>query len=164
MKLGVMIDSEHYTDVYREVFQDRDDEVGAMVGLMNDSDYELKEHTPEGRYTFEMDEENWAVGQVFQLNELPYALVYHHAYDGVDFELKGQFNSYNDAVNMRSYLVKEMVESNEDPFNKMPDYDESDLYNLDEYVVWDDGQEWNVWTIIKVNNTETERKIDYEKD
>lgn len=164
MKLGVMIDSEHYTDVYWVVFPDRDDEVGVMVDLMNDSDYELIEHTPEGRFAFKMDEGHWADGQVFNLNKGAYALVYHHAYDGVDFELLGQFNSYNDAVNMRSYLVREMVESNVDPYNKMPDYEDSELYNRDEYVIWDDGQEWNVWTIIKVDNTEPERKFDYEKD
>lgn len=148
-KLGVLLDSEHYTDVYYKVFSG--DDVKEMTDLMGDDDFELTDHSPKGRFVFEQSEDSWAVGQVFEINNKPLALVQHHAYDGVDFYLLGQFDTFNDALEARDKAIHKMIDDWVDPFNKVPEQDEVDIWNNNCTAVWDDGEEWHVWSIIDVS-------------
>lgn len=77
-------------------------------------------------------------------------MIWHHAYDGVDFKLLGQFDSYEDAAEARNKDVKETVEDFEDPFNKVPTM-EVELWDSERQAVWDTGEEWYVWSIIDVS-------------
>ena len=154
MKLGLLLDSESYIDVWHEVFDG--DDVTVMTKLKDEAhgksnSYKLTEHTDKGRFTFEQDEEYWMVGNVFELNDKPFALVSHHAFDGVDFELIGQYESWNDAKEARDKAIHEMIDDWQDPYNKVPEYDETELWNSERHVSWDDGQEWHVWSIIDVS-------------
>lgn len=150
-RLGVMIDSEHFTDLYRTVFSENEDARKVMTKLVNDKSFSLTEQTPEGRFIFEMDEDCWTVGQVFEVDNKPYALVKYHAYDGVDFELLGQFDSYKEAKAVRDKDIRELIDGWSDPYNKVPEYDRYELFNDEDQSVWDDGQEWHIWSIINLD-------------
>lgn len=48
MKLGVLLGSDSYTTVYQSMFEGNDEE--EMTKLMNDKDFVMTEHSPEGRF------------------------------------------------------------------------------------------------------------------
>ena len=153
-KLGLLLDSDSFIDVWHTVFTG--DDVAIMTKLKDDAHwgtnyYELTEHTKEGRFTFEQSEDMWMVGQVFEISDKPFALVYHHAFDGVDFELLGQYETWDEAKEARDKEIHNMIDDWQDPFNKVPDYDKSELWRKDNQISWDDGQEWHVWSIIDVS-------------
>lgn len=156
-KLAVLLDSEHYTDVIWDVFDG--DDVSTMTKLVDDEDLTLTEHTPEGRFLFELEggiglaqyHEWWYVGQVFEIQNPKFILVFHHAYDGVDFELLGQFDSIDDAIEARDKSLKERLDDSIDS-------EDLEMWDGDRQAVFDTGDEWWVWTILEVSQEEGDKK------
>lgn len=159
-KLGILLSADSYIDVWSEVFIGN--EKKTMKKLLKEAnwyqfhnDYQMTVDKGKQRYVFKNkdNDEDWYVGQIFELNETQYALVWHHAFDGVDFELLGQFDSYEDALEARNKAIHETIDDWQDPFNKTPKQDETDFWNGDSQISWDTGEEWYVWSILNVSNT-----------
>ena len=71
-----------------------------------------------------------------------YLLIYHHAYDGVDFHIEYQ-GTYKECLEERRKQVKQMFDEYD-----LSDGDNSDFNSETDNCI-DDGNEWHYWSIVK---------------
>lgn len=92
------------------------------------------------------DEDNFYVTEIFEFDETKGdLLVWHHAYDGVDFKIELQ-GTYEECDAERKRQIQSV-------------FDECDLskgdnegFNIETANVVDTGNEWEVWSIVEVTN------------
>ena len=143
--LMCMLDSENYTDPVIEFCETREE------GFQMFKDWVIPYNDPP---KFEVDGnrcdatwwkpgeetyDDFAVCEVFDLNEKPYILIWWHAYDGVDFDVK-QFSSFEEA--------NAVMRSEADDIDTFG-VDNEPTFPEDWGTVIDNGYEWNCWKIIK---------------
>ena len=88
------------------------------------------------------DDWSWYVFQCFTVSD-DYIVVYHHAYDGIDFDIVGGFNNFYKA---KDAMVMELFDH-----YKTCDENKRIFEWLDECSAGiDTGEQWEVWTIVKV--------------
>lgn len=143
MKILVSIDSESYTSVYSGVVANNYEAVTKLAQSASpDQKLEMEENKGKSllRISFDDGEGHFIVGQVFDIpDSLPYVVVHHHAYDGVDFDIIG-------AAKTASYasLVKNAAVS---AYKEECKYESLDFDSV-EQTCFDTGQEWDVYTIL----------------
>lgn len=83
--------------------------------------------------------DHFYVYEMFEVNK-EYALVYHHAYNGVDFEVK--------ELDTRSEAIIQMARDYNDLQN--PEYTEDNEIDTSRGTAFvDDGTEWHIWNILR---------------
>lgn len=141
MYLALMLDDEHYTDLYYESCE-TEVEGFDIFKKWNNEDY--GEYYEEGNrfvWTDDFDyEQRFAVCEVYELNDKPYVLIWWHAYNGVDFSVK-QFDTFEEAnAAMRAEADNIYID----------DAYENETITPDSWSgIVDDGVEWNCWEIVK---------------
>lgn len=144
--LMCMLDSENYTEPVIRFCETREEGFQMFKDLVtpyNDPPkFEVDGNRCDATW-WEPGEETYddfAVCEVFGLNEKPYILVWWHAYEGVDFNVK-QFDSFEEAnATMRSEAEDILI------LDEVENYPVTDE---DWGAVVDDGYEWNCWQIIE---------------
>lgn len=76
-----------------------------------------------------------------------YAIVWHHAYEGVGFEVLFQ-GTYSECVEKRKEFIKKSFEEND-----YADGDNTD-FNMEHDTCIDTGIEWEVYSIVKLTESE----------
>jgi len=143
MYLALMLDDEHYTDLYYESCE-TEVEGFDIFKKWNNEDY--GEYYEEGNrfvWTDDFDcEQHFAVCEVYELNDKPYVLIWWHAYNGVDFSVK-QFDTFEEAnAAMRAEA--------DNIYIYIDDAYENETITPDSWSgIVDDGVEWNCWEIVE---------------
>ena len=143
MKILVRIGSEHYTDVESDMVENNYEAIKLMLDGMDD-DYKVDVKTDDkgnARISLDDGNGNFVVGQTFDVPSGEFALIHHHAYDGVDFDLVGSAKDFKNAQIIKNAASKKFREEYGDV---EVDFDES--YQ----TCFDDGIEWNLFTLIKL--------------
>lgn len=94
-------------------------------------------------YTCGSWSEAFAVCEVFELNDKPYVLIWHHAYNGVDFSVR-QFDTFEEA---NAVMRAEAADIYIDEAKIEPE--DNEVTPEDWSAIVDDGYEWNCWDILK---------------
>ena len=150
--IACALDSENYTSPWFVITNSRTDAFWTMNNSMIDTDYQLSdaEHKPKydrHTYTNMCDENDWIVMEIHEVVQHPYYLVYYHAYDGVDFTVQG-FDTLREArEEMRKQFWAEVDDTEEDAEEGLTDFS----------AIYDTGNEWLMWEIIKEDTIEKEK-------
>lgn len=143
MYLALMLDDEHYTDLYYESCE-TEVEGFDIFKKWNNEDY--GEYYEEGnRFVWQtISKQRFAVCEVYELNDKPYVLIWWHAYNGVGFSVK-QFDTFEEAnAAMRAEADNIYIdEANVEACANEP------ITSDDWSGIIDDGYEWNCWQIIE---------------
>ena len=139
MKILTLIDSESYSDVLYYAFETKEE---AIKLVANFADETMKLETEENKYgtriVYDDGKGYFVVGQTFEVPDyLPYVVVKHHAYDGVDFDMVGSARDFSDAKLVCHAAAADLVD----------DIDSID-YDGDDQFIYDNGNEWDVVTVL----------------
>ena len=153
MFIGVGIDSDHYTDLdyffgetvyevkekFREYLKDSFTEDDPIVWQENNEGKAIRGETKTNNYY-------WYVAEIFEVPKLPkhkWYLVWYHAYNGVGFKV----NSFSREVFAQGQMRVEFS----DFLTEFAQY-VCDAHLDHDSAIIDDGNEWNIWKIIKEGN------------
>ena len=147
MKIVVGIDGEHYTDLYYGFVETEDE---AYEWAKEDAkdlecfEFEREEHNRfAGYYWYDPSYDSipdFTIYECYDLNEKPYILVWWHAYNGVDFELKSV-----------CHYGENIREEFDNQINKLNEVYKFDDVNTEQGLfVGDDGTEWHCLQLIRV--------------
>lgn len=136
--------SESYDDVFTKFVNTEEEAKDAIVDFFacEDAKYKFEDK----RCTVDVfdDEEQRTEWHVFQWFEVTgeYIVLYHHAFDGVDFEIAGEYPTWSKA--MDNLIMK--------AFDRYADFqeDQRELQWLDHNSACiDTGNEWEHWIIVE---------------
>lgn len=151
MKICVSIDSESYTTLYVDKVASVDEAVKTLLKREgNDTDLKLNiedENNGVTRITLTNGEEYFVVANVFDMAPKRYATVWWHAYDGVNFDLKGASNDLAEAKSQMDFYIKNFWNEKgyTDEF-----YEEGSTFS-----VVDIGHEWECLEIVDLAESAT---------
>lgn len=135
------INDENYTEAMYEFFYTYASAKNkAIIDCVNQFDGNGEIETMDNGFRITSKyEEAFYVTEIKQIDQSQgnYLLVWHHGYEGVNFEIKYQ-GTYDECVLQRKREIKELTNS---------------LQLLDEDIndnVVDTGNEWEVWDIVKI--------------
>lgn len=147
MYIATMLDDENYAYPAYQLCESIEDgfEVFKNDFCDNETRYEIKGNRCDAMwYTGGLwSYEAFAVCEVFELNDKPYVLIWHHAYNGVDFSVR-QFDTFEEAnAVMRAeaddiYIDEAKIEP-----------EDNEVTPEDWSAIVDNGYEWNCWDILK---------------
>ena len=147
MYIATMLDDENYAYPAYQLCESIEDgfEVFKNDFCDNETRYEIKGNRCDAMwYTGGLwSYEAFAVCEVFELNDKPYVLIWHHAYNGVDFSVR-QFDTFEEAnAVMRAeanniYIDETKIEP-----------EDNEVTPEDWSAIVDNGYEWNCWDILK---------------
>ena len=145
MKICVSIDSESYTTLTTDVVSSVDEAVTKLLEREDNPSLKLSIEEKDGsaRITLEDGVGYFVVAQVFDVAEKKYAAVWWHAYDGVDFDLKGMSNDFTEAKAQLDFYVTN--------FWVNDGYDVDDYENGDTFALTDTGNEWECIEIVDLS-------------
>ena len=151
MYLAVWIDGEHYTEPYIKKCESIRDGFDWFKSCMETDETEVSYEEEGNRIVAEYpydhgwdnDIMDFSVCEVYEIKERPYALIWWHAYNGVDFAVT-EFDDFTEANEaMRSEAVDALIEWNDPEFEGVKPEDVS--------ACVDTGDEWQCWRIIELD-------------
>lgn len=150
-KLLVFIDDEYYTDVHHQVVGSVEEAKNSIIEYFGNTNYEIcVEENEDGERIVLTSSENsneYIVGQTFLIDDNDnYVAVKHHAYDGVDFEVISSDTMYGNVLIERNTACIKMLKEDQTLYT---DGDEDYASNQ---VVYDNGNEWIVMTLITLED------------
>ena len=149
MYLGVMIDSEHYTDVTCVFRETLNEVMCTLESIAFEDDYGEVNWTDnfylcEGRKVkrgVTNGDDYWLVMEIFEVEDNNIYLVQWHAYEGVDFDVI-EFDTWDSAYNRMKREYYDMIEDWGIDRNK-------NQCDIDSYSFCiDDGNEWHMMQIV----------------
>lgn len=149
MYLGVMIDSEHYTDVTCVFRETLNEVMCTLESIAFEDDYGEVNwaddfYLCEGRKVkrgITNGDDYWLVMEIFEVEDNNIYLIQWHAYEGVDFDV-AEFDNWDSAYNTMKYKYHGMIEDWEIDTNRNQCY-------IDSYsCVIDDDNEWHMMEIV----------------
>lgn len=137
--LGVVIDSESYSGLMK-VFDASEERVRLWLESHNDDD-EAEVEWSNNRCSVR-NGDYFQVGTMYRIpSETRFVVLWWHAYDGVDFEIKGLARTKKEAIKIYNEVVDKMLANYE--------YDEYDN-SARGYFVGDTGTEWEVLKVVRI--------------
>ena len=147
MYIATMLDDENYAYPAYQLCESIEDgfEVFKNDFCDNETRYEIKGNRCDAMwYTGGLwSYEAFAVCEVFELNDKPYVLIWHHAYNGVDFSVR-QFDTFEEA---NAVMRAEAADIYIDETKIEPE--DNEVTPEDWSAIVDNGYEWNCWDILK---------------
>ena len=148
------LDSETYSSPRFMFCRDEDTARKYIKDLCEEEGYSIKGEEDNIFYADKIgDDHYWCVFQCFEVSN-DYVVVVHHAYDGVDFDIVGEFDNFfkaKDAMVLDVFDHYKTCSENQRTFEWLDDRSAG----------IDTGNEWEVWNIVKVPTVEfDETKID----
>ena len=149
-KLLVFIDDEYHTDVHHQIIASVEEAKKTIVEYFGDTNYKIcVEENEDGERIVLTSSDNpneYIVGQTFLIDDNDnYVAVKHHAYDGVDFEVISSDMMYGNVLVERNIECMKMLKS-------QTLYAEGDEDYASNQVVYDNGNEWIVMTLITLED------------
>lgn len=140
------IDSESYSHLIHAFYTDLDKLKNDIDNMKNELKTFYKDMTVKwenNRCTLNCSEEEdfWYVFEYFEVNS-DIVLVHYHAYEGVDFEIVGEFDDMYQARDKMATSSFELYSEYEDLKDKSYEW----LSYND--ACFDTGQEWQIWKIV----------------
>lgn len=139
------LDSDNYTSPDLELFDDIFDAKNRAKELCLWAEAEIEQDLAHHRYSADDGYGNFYVAEIKRIDtdKGSYVLVWHHAYDGVDFKILHQ-GTYEECKQKQINDMKEVANWNDfEMFNEDFDFENDDVI--------DTGNEWEMWNIVKVN-------------
>lgn len=148
------LDNESYSSPIIIFCSDEDEARKYIKNLCEEEGYSIKWEEDNRCYADKIgddfgveDDHYWCVFKYFEVTG-DYILLYYHAYDGVDFEIVGNYETYHKA---RDAMIMDTFDHYSDCQEDQRIFEWLDQ----ETACIDNGNEWEVWRIVKVS-TEVE--------
>lgn len=138
------LDSEHYMhpDIKVMEIYDEQKEIGSVE---KDTGLAVRSISSDSEQIIYGDDKTFYVQNWFQVDtDDPYAVVYHHAYEGVDFRLETT-GTYRYC---RDFISQDML----NVWLRIPEEDRVEFTDQYNWHVIDDNYQWHVWNIVPLKS------------
>lgn len=154
--LVCILDDEHYTDADYEVYDSMDKAKSvcmdreiyeAFEGTFTINEVKYKDGPSGYQIDYSSGDSSFIVNQIIpiKVSEASHLSVWHHGYNGVDFEIR-HMGSYSDCMEAVEKEAKKCYSDN----RKYGYYMEYTTYN-NQFIV-DTGNEWEVWDVFCISD------------
>ena len=130
MYVALLLDSDHYTDVEYLFDSDLVKLKEKVKQLIYNEEFDILEEETDAEIVVS-SQYGWIKCQTFEIEKYPYYLIWHHAYDGVDFTIRG----YKTFDETREVMLKEVEE--EEKIESFVYENEATLDNGTEFLHWE---------------------------
>lgn len=133
MYVALLLDSDHYTDVEYLFDSDLSKLKKKAKHLIHNEGFDIPEEETDMEIVVN-SQYGWIKCQIFEVEKYPYYLIWHHAYDGVDFTIMG-YETFEEA---RKIMLKEVNEE-----------ENIESFVYENNATLDNGIEFLHWEVIK---------------
>lgn len=147
------LDDENYTEPEFYIYDSREgafkDAVEDCINAADGGDFQMKVENNQNRISVNFDYEKFFVTEIkeLDLDDGNYAIIRHHAYEGVGFEVLFQ-GTYDECVEKRKEFIKKAFEENDYSGGDNSDFD------MENDACIDTGIEWEIYSIVKLPESE----------
>ena len=147
------LDDESYTEPKFYIYESREEAfknaVEDCINAADGGDFQMKVENNQNRISVNFDYENFFVTEIkeLDLDDGNYAIIWHHAYEGVGFEVMFQ-GTYDECIEKRKEFIKKAFEENDYSGGDNTDFD------MENDTCIDTGIEWEVYSIVKLMESE----------
>lgn len=105
----------------------------------------MRSMSEDGKHIIYGDNNDFYVQDIIEIDtEAPYGVVYHHAYEGVDFYLETT-GTYR---HCRNFISQDMMNA----WLRIPEEDRVEFTDQKNWHVIDDNYQWHVWNIVPLKS------------
>lgn len=143
-----MLDDENYTDPTFQIYDTKEQALKSAFGCLSNlfkkegSKIEVSHREEKTRITWNCRGRFLVIELIPYEEEGDYLLLWHHAYDGVEFEILSQATTYQECVEERIRQIKKLFEEEDLSNGDNEDFD----INTDTCI--DTGSEWEIFSIV----------------
>lgn len=149
------LNDENYTEPKFYIYESREEAfknaVEDCINAADGGDFQLEVENNQNRISVNFDYDNFFVTEIkeLDLDDGNCAIIWHHAYEGVGFEVLFQ-GTYDECVEKRKDFIKKAFEENDYSGGDNSDFD------MENDACIDTGIEWEIYSIVKLPESEDE--------